>query len=149
MILIFSIFNLKKKKKKKTPGDVIILQLCTKNLDDMTYSSWDTERDILKLVILGHFLAFYSPENQKKIKILKKWNKLLEISSFNSCIYRKQQLYDVQFLRYRVRQAEVCIHTERTKSNSLNYAYFTDMVICFEYWDIFTRNFMHLLACLF
>ena len=30
-----------------------------------------------------------------------------------------------------------CIHMERTKPNSLNYAYFRDMVICFEYWDIF------------
>ena len=31
----------------------------------MIYSSWDIERDRLKLVILGHFLPFYSPKNQK------------------------------------------------------------------------------------
>ena len=31
----------------------------------MTYSSRDTERDKLKLVILGHVLPFYLPKNLK------------------------------------------------------------------------------------
>ena len=35
------------------------------NLDDMIYNSWDIEQNILKLVILGHFLPFYPPENPK------------------------------------------------------------------------------------
>ena len=30
-----------KKWKKKTPGDIIILQMCTKNYDHMMYGSWD------------------------------------------------------------------------------------------------------------
>ena len=30
-------------------------------------------------------------------------------------------------------RAQECIHTERTKPNSLNYAYLRGMVICFEY----------------
>ena len=30
-------------------------------LDDMIYSSWDIECDRLKLVIMGHFLSFYTP----------------------------------------------------------------------------------------
>ena len=34
------------------------------------------------------------------------------------------------------------IHIERTKPNSLNYAYFRDTVICFEYWDISPGNFI-------
>ena len=29
------------KKTKKTPGDIIILHMCTKNYDQMMYSSWD------------------------------------------------------------------------------------------------------------
>ena len=29
------------KKWKNTPGDIIILQMCTKNYDQMTYGSWD------------------------------------------------------------------------------------------------------------
>ena len=37
----FNIYNVVfKKKQRKTPGDIIILHLCTKNLDDMIYSSW-------------------------------------------------------------------------------------------------------------
>ena len=47
----------KEKKKRKTPGDIIILHLCTKILD--------IERDRLKQVTLGHFLPFYSPNNLK------------------------------------------------------------------------------------
>ena len=62
----FNIYNvvLKKKKERKKSGDIIILHLCTKNLDDMIYSSWDLECDRLKLVILGHFLHFYPSKNQ-------------------------------------------------------------------------------------
>ena len=41
---------------KKTPGDIIILHLCTKNLNDMIYSSWDIECERLKLVFMGHYL---------------------------------------------------------------------------------------------
>ena len=40
------------------------------NLDDMNYSSWDIEQNILKLVTLGHFLLFYPPK-KPKIKIWK------------------------------------------------------------------------------
>ena len=35
----------KKKKMKKTPGDIIILYKCTKNHDHMLYCSWDMARD--------------------------------------------------------------------------------------------------------
>ena len=62
-------------KKKKTLGDIIILHLSTNNLGDMIYSSWDIERDRLKLLILGQFLPFNpnkKPENQN----LKKMKKL-------------------------------------------------------------------------
>ena len=75
------------KKLKKTPADIIILQLCTKSLEDMIYSSWDIECDRLKLVIMGHFFCpFTSPLKTQKIKILKKWKNLLEISSFYRCV---------------------------------------------------------------
>ena len=93
----FNIYNfiLKKNKERKTPGYssryhhdiqhlvIIILHLCTKNLDKI-YNSWDIEHDRLKLVIIGHSLPFYPSPLLKtwKIRILKKWKKLLEISSF-------------------------------------------------------------------
>ena len=51
---------------KKTPVDIFILHLCTKNLDDMIYSFRDIERGVLKLVTLGHFLPFYPSKNPKK-----------------------------------------------------------------------------------
>ena len=45
----------------KTPEDIIILHLCTRNLDDMIYSSWDIERGRLSLVFLGLFFALLPP----------------------------------------------------------------------------------------
>ena len=71
------------------------------NLNDMIYSSWDIEQNILKLVILGHFLPFYPPKNPKN-QNFEKWKNLLEISSFTH-VYQISQSYDVQFLRYWVR----------------------------------------------
>ena len=47
------------KKKKNT------FRYYHQNLSDMIYSSWDIEHDIMKLVILDHFLPFYSPKNTK------------------------------------------------------------------------------------
>ena len=52
----FNIYNAALKKNRKSTDDTIIWQLCTKNLDDMIYSSWDIEFDRLKLVILGQFI---------------------------------------------------------------------------------------------
>ena len=51
----------------------------------MIYSSWYMERGRLKLPNLGHILPFY-PLKTRKIKILKKWKNLLEISSFYTCV---------------------------------------------------------------
>ena len=83
-------------KNKKTPQGIIILHLCTKNLDNMIYSSWDIECDRLKLLIMGHSLLFYtththththtSLENPEKSEFWKNKNKFLEILSFYSCI---------------------------------------------------------------
>ena len=60
-------------KKRKKPGDIIILHLCTRNLDDMTYSSSDIECDRLKLVIMGIFCPLTPPRlKTQTIRILKK-----------------------------------------------------------------------------
>ena len=48
--------------------DIIVLHLCSKNLEDMIYSSCDIECDGLKLVTLGHFLSLYSHKNPKNEK---------------------------------------------------------------------------------
>ena len=53
----------------------------------MIYSSWDIEHYRLKLVIMGHFLPFYPPPlKTDKIRILKKWKKFLQISSFYTSV---------------------------------------------------------------
>ena len=67
----FNIYNfwfLKKRIKKNT------CRYNYQNLDDMIYSSWDTEKNILKLGILGHFLPFICPfgvfpKNQNQISL--------------------------------------------------------------------------------
>ena len=48
-------------KKTKNPGDIIILHLRTKYLDDMIYSSWDIECVRLKLVLMGLFFFSLLP----------------------------------------------------------------------------------------
>ena len=81
--LIFIMLHFFKKNKEKHL-EILLFHTCTKNLNDMIYSSWDIKRNKLKLVILGHFLLLYPTKNQK-IKILKKWKKMLEILSFYIC----------------------------------------------------------------
>ena len=39
----------------------LLIYLCTKNLDDMVYNSWDVECNRLKLAIMGQFFAFTAP----------------------------------------------------------------------------------------
>ena len=73
----FNIYMLKKKEKRKTTEDIIILHLCTYNLDDMICSSWDIKCDRLNLVITGHFLPF-PPLITWKTRILKKFKKWLD-----------------------------------------------------------------------
>ena len=77
------------------------------NLDDMIYSSWDIEQNILKLVILGHFLPFY-PLKTPKIKILKNEKICWRYHHFTQ-VYQKSQSYDAQFLRCRVRQTKFLV----------------------------------------
>ena len=74
----FNIYNVEFKKKKIKKNTC---RYYYQNLDDMIYSSWNIEQNILKLVILGHFLPIY-PKN----KNFEKWKNLLEISSFYSCV---------------------------------------------------------------
>ena len=67
-------------KKKKTPGDIIILHKCTKNRDHMLYCSWDMVRDRCNLYF--SFWAIFCPFTSLtawKMKLSKKWKKLLKI----------------------------------------------------------------------
>ena len=79
-----------KKRKEKTPGDIIILRKCTRNNNHMMYGSWDMERDRENFLSCWTiFCTFTTPLpslQTQKIKILKKWKNHLEISSFYTCV---------------------------------------------------------------
>ena len=50
-----------KNKQQRQPGDIMILQMCTKHHDHMQYCSWDIwcVTDAIVIFILGYFLPFY------------------------------------------------------------------------------------------
>ena len=77
--LIFLVLHFLKKIRKNT------CRYHYENLDDMIYSSWYIEQNIMKLVILCHSLLFYPPKIPKN-QNFKKWKNLLEISSFYTCV---------------------------------------------------------------
>ena len=85
--------KIKISEKKDMPRNIIILQMCTKNYDQMMYGSWDTVRD-RRNCHFSFWVIFcpFIPLTAWKIKILKKWKKLLEISSF--CIYNCTKNFD-------------------------------------------------------
>ena len=68
---------------KKTPGDIIILHICTINDNHMMYGSWDMECNGQNFL---SFWTIFCPFTAQKIKILKKWKTRLEISSFYICV---------------------------------------------------------------
>ena len=70
------------KHETKIDGDIIILHMCTKNQNNMRYSSWDTEWDI----IFGNFRPFFAL-SASKMKISKKMRKkLVDINILHKCM---------------------------------------------------------------
>ena len=63
------------KKWKKTPGDIIILHMCTKNYDQMMYGSWDMVHDGCNYFSFWAIFCPFTPLTAQKIKIKKKWKK--------------------------------------------------------------------------
>ena len=75
--------KLQKTWKKKTPGDIVILQKCTKNHDYVLYYSWDMARDGCNCCFsFWAIFCPFTPVTVQKIKIStkKKRKKSLEIS---------------------------------------------------------------------
>ena len=67
---------------KKTPGDIIILHMCTINDNHLIYGSWYMEHDKDNFLSFWTIFCPFIPLKTWKIKILKKWKKSLEILSF-------------------------------------------------------------------
>ena len=91
------------KNEKKNPEYIIILHKCTKNHDHMLSYSWVMVCDsVIVIFHFGLFFAFlhptlhshpphstptpYTPLTIRKIKILQKWKKYLQISLFYTCV---------------------------------------------------------------
>ena len=72
---------------KKLPGDIIILQKCTKNHDHMLYCSVDIAHNRFNCYFSfqAFFLPLYLP-NSPKNQNLEKWKKILEISPFYNSV---------------------------------------------------------------
>ena len=72
-------------KMKKTPGGIIISHKCTTNDNHIIYDSWYMKHDRQNFLSFWATFCPFTPLATQKIKILKKWNKHLEISSFYIC----------------------------------------------------------------
>ena len=72
-------------KTKKTPGDIIILHMCTINENHMMYGSWGYNSQWTVFWILGQFLPFDPPNNPKN-KNFEKMKKRLEVLPFYTCV---------------------------------------------------------------
>ena len=59
-----------KKKKKKTPEDIIILYMCTINDNHLMHGSWDMECNGQNLMLFWAFFCPFTPVTTKKVKIL-------------------------------------------------------------------------------
>ena len=93
-------------KLKKTPGDIIILQICTINDNHMTYGPWDMERNRHSFFRhSGPFFAILLLYGSRKSKFWKNEKKAWRYYHFTN-VYHKWQSYDVLFLRYGVQQTE-------------------------------------------
>ena len=75
------------RKMKKASEDIIILHMCTKYHGHMLYCSWDMTCDRCNCYFsFWAIFCPFTPLTAWKIKILKKWKKWLEISSFYASI---------------------------------------------------------------
>ena len=103
----------KMKKKKKPPGEIIILHKCTKNYDQMIYSSWDMVCDGCNYFSLWAIFYSFIPLTVQKIKIKKKMKKMpgdiiilhwrYHHHSTSTYVYQKLWSDDVRFLKHGAR----------------------------------------------
>ena len=129
---------------KKTVGDIIILLLYTRNLDDMIYSSWDIECGRLKLVIMGHFFPFLLPKNPKNHNFEKKWRKAArDIMTLHMCTknqnHTRYDSWDTEYNKHNLKMSS--FYTCVPKFMIIQYTFpelwsATDNVLSF--WAIFS-----------
>ena len=99
----------KMKKKTKTPGDIIILHLCTTHDNHMMYDSWDMEPGRHNFLSFWAILSFHSTVNPKNQNFQKMRNnnnnnkkKTHWIYHHFTLVYHKWWSYDAWFLRPKI-----------------------------------------------
>ena len=63
---------------EKTPGDIIILHICTINGNNIMYCSWDKEHNRHNFLPFWTVFCPFTPLGTQKINFLKKMEKTLE-----------------------------------------------------------------------
>ena len=81
-----SLKNQNFKKMRKTHRDIIILHKCTKIHDHMLNCSWDMVRHICNYFSFWAIFCPFTPLTAQKSKFQKNEKKILEISSFYTCV---------------------------------------------------------------
>ena len=99
---------LKKKRKKKTPGDIIILRNCSTNHDHMLYCSWDMAHETCNYyfsfwAILCPFTRLTRQKNQNFKKMKKSSGDIIILHMSTLNYY--YMMY-ARFLRYGARQTD-------------------------------------------
>ena len=91
---------------KKTPGDIIILYMCTKNYDQIMYGSWDMvwDRRNCYFSFWAIFCPFTLLTAKKKSKFWK--NEKNAWRYHFTYVYQKLWSDDIWFLRYAARQTD-------------------------------------------
>ena len=92
-------------KMKKISGDIIIWHMCSKNYDQVIYSSWDMLCDGCNYFSFWAIFWPFIPLTAKNIKILKKWKNAWRYHHF-TIVYQKSWSDDVRFLRYASQQMD-------------------------------------------
>ena len=90
---------------EKTPGDIIILHICTIIHNHMIYGSWDMECNGQNFLSFWTIFCLFTPLTAQKIKILKNEKISWRYHHFTQ-LYQKLWSDDVQFLRYGARQMD-------------------------------------------
>ena len=91
--IVYGSWDMEKKKKKPPPRDIINLHKCTINDNHMMYCSWDMKCNQQNFLSFWAIFSPFTPLTAKKIKILKKCKKHLEISSFYTNVPRIMIIY--------------------------------------------------------
>ena len=92
----------------KTPGDIILLHMCTINQDHMMYGSWYIMCKGEFFVSLDYFLPFDPPNNPKNKNFEKNKKHLWTYYHF-ALVQHKWQSFNVWFVRYQVQLTEIFV----------------------------------------